>query len=259
MSQGMSLPSKKYKQMPMTQRALEFMRHPRHARVAFNEKARAFTIDGKRVKGITRWLDEWVIPPAAETMVFSGCARARADKDARCTGRGMEHGKLVDEQVQRWVEGYSLQGADPCAVRIAVAIERLGLRPVACQIMVYDDIARWATAVDCLAINTDGELVVLEFKTTAYPVLYTAESIKMRSWMEEYKYSPYAHHQLQVALPVIAMKKLYNAHIAGAYVLVASPPKTVDVYPLQQKYISAALNHQLRMRTGPATAGAAGV
>lgn len=243
-----TLPQSRQSKKPARPEVLAFMRHPRHARVAFNEAARSFTVDGKRVKGITRWLDEAVIPPSAEMVTFSGCKRARADKDARCTGKGAEHGKLVDEQLQAWVAGGSLAGADPCALRIAVALERLKLRPFACQIMIFDDHARWATAVDCLALNTAGELVLLEFKTTAYPALYTAESVRMRNWMSAYDYSPYTHHQLQVALPMIAMRNLYGAHVAEAYVVVASPPRTVDIYPLQPKYLQAALRHQCLMR-----------
>ena len=226
----------------MSADAARFFRHPRHARVAFSEAQHAFTVDGRRVKGIRRWLDQHVVPPAAEMVTYSGCRPARADKDARCTGRGAEHGSLVDAQLQAWVEGGSLCDADPCAVRIAVALERLKLHPIACQIMVYDDVAAWATAIDCIALNAAGELVVLEFKTTAYPSLYTAESLSMRGWMSNHAYSQYAHHQLQVALPVIAMRNLYGVRVAEAYVLLASPPRTVDVFPLQPKYVRAALH-----------------
>jgi hypothetical protein len=153
----------------------------------------------------------------------------------------MAHGNLVDAQVQGWVEGVAgLGGADPCAVRLVRALRHLRLRPVASQIMVYDEIAGWATALDALAVNEAGQLVVLEFKCTRHPETYTREvDKKMRGALSHQPYSLWAHHQLQLAVPVVALRTLYGARVAGAYVLVASPPDCMDIYPLQRAFINA--------------------
>lgn len=222
--------------------AVAFLMHPRHSRVSFSAPQRSFVVAGKgRVRGLNRWLDEALMPPAAEDVLFSG-ARPRRVRDKACQGTGIAHGSLVDSQVQRWVATGSLRDADPCAVRLARAIQRLRLRPVGCQIMVWDETNRWATAVDCLAVDAAGKLCVLEFKCTAYPSMYTAETVDMRGPLAGTKFSLYARHQMQVAMPVAAIMRKYNTPVASAYVLVTSPPNVVDVFALQPKFLRAALS-----------------
>jgi hypothetical protein len=227
--------------------AAAFMRHPRHAAVSFNDAQKAFVVAGKgRVRGLNRWLDEALMPPAAEDVLFSGVRAHRAARNKTCQGTGAAHGSLVDVQLQRWVSTGSLRGADPCAVRLARAILRLRLRPVGCQIMVWDGVNRWATALDCLAVDATGALCVLEFKCTAYPALYATETTPMRGPLATTKFSLYARHQMQVALPVAALMRQYDTPVAAAYVLVASPPNVVDVYALRPKFLRAALTFYRR-------------
>jgi hypothetical protein len=222
------------------------MCHPRHIPIDFNRARRAFMLEGRgSLQGLTRFLDARFIPPAAELAAYSGSARSRAPSDDRCQATGTTHGSLVDAQLQQWIEGRaSLTHADPCATRLARCMTRLGLRPVAAQAMVYDERpgARWATAVDALAVNAAGALVVLEFKCTRHPDIYTRESGKyMRGALHAQPYSLWSHHQMQLAMPVAAMRTLYGTRVAAAYVLVASPPDTLDVYPLQPTFLRAAL------------------
>lgn len=226
--------------------ARAFMCHPRHVPINFNPHRRAFMLDGRgSLQGLTRFLDAHFIPPAAELAAYSGGGAARAPHDARCQATGTAHGSLVDAQLQQWIEGRAtLAHADPCAARLARGMTRLGLRPVAAQAMVYDERpgARWATAVDALAVNARGALVVLEFKCTRHPDIYTRESGKhMRGVLHAQPYSLWSHHQMQLAMPVAAMRRLYGTRVAAAYVLVASPPDALDVYPLQPTFLRAAM------------------
>jgi len=218
-----------------------FFKHPRHSRVSFNNAALTFRAKGVgRISGLKRWLDATFVPPAAEFASY-GDRTERRTRDVRCNGAGAEHGKLVDTQLQAWAAGRGLENADPCAARIARAIRHLDLRPLATQVMVYDERAGWATAVDMIAADKNNRLVALEFKTTRYPTTYSRQvhGKYFRGPLKNMPYSVWAHHQLQLAAPVVALHELYATDVAAAYVLLAYPPNAVDVFPLQPIFMRA--------------------
>lgn len=222
-----------------------FLGHARHARINFRPSQRCFVLEGRgRLRGLTRHLNAKYVPPAAELLAYHGCASTAAPRDARCQGgSATAHGSLVDAQLQGWVEGtHGLDGADPCVTRVVRTMRRMRLRPVICQPMLYDEEAGWATALDVLAVNERGQPVVLEIKTSRHPETYVRECDKrMRGALRHQPYSLWAHHQMQLAVPVAAMGRLYGTRVAAAYVLVASPPDCIDIYPLQPEFMRAAL------------------
>ncbi len=91
-----------------------------------------------------------------------------------CRLRGRVHGAYVQRQVQRWLAGVALsdrkedlRSKQPCRClvdRVLPTLRAHKLRPLASEVPVWD--ATHCTAIDLLATDDDGTLVLIEVKTS---------------------------------------------------------------------------------------------
>ena len=117
-------------------------------------------------------------------------------------GGGLARGRLVDNEIQQWIQGTTPKGAKPQLhpfSRAFIALtQRLRLTPVATQVVVRDERCNIATLVDAVFLNAVGRTVVIELKTglEGYNDVSTG---RMRAEFAHLTNSPANQHKVQLA------------------------------------------------------------
>ena len=151
--------------------------------VKFDEEKHVYTLNGKRLQGITRIID-------AVYHTYSGV-------DEETLNNAAQVGKAYHRQYQFDIEnGFE---SEECASQ-KEAERSMGLSPIKCEYLVSDN-ERIASAIDVVYINADGEITLGDIKTTA-----VEHYDEWRLQLSIYKYL----FELQTGLEV---KSLIVAHV----------------------------------------------
>lgn len=151
--------------------------------VKFDEENHVYTLNGKRLQGITRIID-------AVYHTYSGV-------DEETLNNAAQVGKAYHRQYQFDIEnGFE---SEECASQ-KEAERSMGLSPIKCEYLVSDN-ERIASAIDVVYINADGEITLGDIKTTA-----VEHHDEWRLQLSIYKYL----FELQTELEV---KSLIVAHV----------------------------------------------
>jgi hypothetical protein len=122
-------------------------------------------------------------------------------------GSGMARGRLVDHEIQRWVEnskGIAVNASNitktfhPFSRAFIALTQRLRLTPVSTQVVVRDETCNIATLVDAVFLNSSGRVVVVELKTgfEGYNDISTG---RMHAEFAHLTYAPANQHSVQLA------------------------------------------------------------
>jgi len=117
----------------------------------------------------------------------------------------MARGRLVDSEIQHWVEGTmpkgpkALERLHPFSRAFIALTRRLHLSPVASQVVVRDEKCNIATLVDFVFLNAKERSVVVELKT-GFEGYNDVSNGRMRAEFAHLTNSPGNQHRVQLAL-----------------------------------------------------------
>jgi hypothetical protein len=116
---------------------------------------------------------------------------------------GFARGRLVDREVQRWVQDGGGKVKNPKKLhlfsRAFIALtHRLGLSAVGAQVIVRDEQCDIATLVDAVFVNKNGRVVVVELKT-GFEGYNESHNGRMRAEFSHLTNSPANQHRVQLA------------------------------------------------------------
>jgi hypothetical protein len=120
-------------------------------------------------------------------------------------GGGMARGRLVDSEIQRWVEGTmpkgpkALKNLHPFSRAFIALTQRLHLTPVASQVVVRDERCNIATLVDFVFLNAKARTVVIELKC-GFEGYNEVSTGRMQGEFSYLTNSPANQHRVQLAL-----------------------------------------------------------
>lgn len=126
---------------------------------------------------------------------------------------GMARGRLVDDQVRRWIQGKMkksyLKKCHPFARAFVELIENvLKLSPVGAQVVVRDEESNLATLADGVFVDRQGRTVVLELKT-GFENYNDKATGKMKGVYSFLSNCPGNQHRVQLALTVEMFEKTF--------------------------------------------------
>lgn len=206
--------------------------------------------------GVTTFIKRVVLRGVPFTRRWSGGHR----QDAR---RGLCIGRRVDSQLNRYVVGsLKVEPSNPEHQRICHvvhALKRRGIRLVRAQFPAFSEKHGIRTQIDALGVREDGEVVVVELKTTQHSYsehrfsMYTLPCSKQPRLTNTLSNSERTHHMLQAGFGVMCMKQRLGVKARVSAVVVVSY-KTVAIVHEVPKSFSApswfdgAHNHQVPLR-----------
>jgi hypothetical protein len=125
--------------------------------LATREKVPTFRSKYRRYRGVHRLIKKWYyskfrVPKHEST----------GDRGA---WRGLQRGRTVDRQMSNWANGKRVSKPHTYTKKlISIAFRKWGWLPVCGQLVVSDDSAGVATAVDLVMVDADGCLILVELK-----------------------------------------------------------------------------------------------
>ena len=149
--------------------------------------------------------------------------------------KGIQRGNRVDRELSEWANG-TTGGVKSHAYseKVASAMSKLGLVPIAGQVPVFDDDIMIATAVDmvCYSKKTRGT-VLCEIKCGWNGAgAYKQASGRMHSAMHGFDNSPANQHQIQLAMTHYLFGVTFGTNLHESYV-VRVADKGVYFYKLE--------------------------
>jgi hypothetical protein len=190
-------------------------------RVVFSSARRCF-VDvetGARFKGITAalkrvfWSDYRFAK--AQTLDAVGVGNSPFMKGPTASRRGT----LVDKQVSSLIEGRPVVGKIHAFTGLAFrAMREANLRPVASQVVVFDESRRLATAVDILCVNARAQNVIVELKCSS-DFKYTAATGPMKHEFAQLSNSLANQHIVQTLVTRELFQRTYGDKDALACIL----------------------------------------
>lgn len=127
--------------------------------------------------------------------------------------KGMARGRLVDDQVRRWIQGKMkksyLKKCHPFARAFVELTENvLKLSPVGAQVVVRDEESNLATLADGVFVDRRGRTVVLELKT-GFENYNDKGTGKMKGVYSFLSNCPGNQHRVQLALTAEMFEKTF--------------------------------------------------
>jgi hypothetical protein len=184
-----------------------------------------------------------------------------------CSVCGKEHGTLVHQQVEDYVNILVMNGAvgsffkkhpvpDPCFVRFVKVCEVNGWVPIASELAIYDERMRVATGIDLIAIDlTDFSIVLLDMKTGYENMSYMQipSDGTFEYPLDSVADCPMNRHALQLFITRMILKVNYDGFDPEKFRVVRVCPKqkAVKVYEMPTWFYDKALfarvySHMLR-------------
>ncbi len=190
---------KKMDPIVRTEEILNFIRHPRHSSVSYSPDDDCFLVNNRgkcsRIRGIHRLLSTHLWPDYdhREVMQLARPARPAHLRRRSAVGKpwsqrhlymtpkgkqrelkGQARGSKVHEELCTYARMFHVdrsefkrQHAAPhrYTIKIIVALERWGLTPYYGEFNIYDEYVGYATAIDMVCTDTNGDVVLVEVKT----------------------------------------------------------------------------------------------
>lgn len=185
-----------------------------------------------RCLGVTTFLKRVVLRGVPFSRRFTGGHR----QDAR---RGLCIGRKVDTQLNRHVAGsLRLDASNPEHQRVCHvvhALKRSGIRLVRAQFPAFSTRLGIRTQIDALGVRDDGEVVVVELKTTQHSYsehrfdMYGIACSRQPVLTNSLPNSERTHHMLQAGFGAMCMKQLLGGNKARVSAVVVVSYKTVAV------------------------------
>jgi hypothetical protein len=186
-------------------------------RVVFRDTTRCFwdNLLKKRTRGITTLLRECFYP----TYSFYRAKHGEATKGGpKLPGaQGMVRGKLVDEQISAIINGDTVQKKHIFTTFVFNALKKAKFAPQFSQVVVFDETANLATAVDIVCVDENGTPVLIELKCSS-DARYNQYSGNMQGAMQHKRNSLANQHVLQAQITRVLWEKTYHM-FARSFVL----------------------------------------
>ena len=165
-----------------------------------------------RGRGITGVIKDKYFPKYKYRGPTDGRDRSHAPGAAKKRGKagGMARGRLVDNEVQRWMEKGLAPSPSlhPFSRGFIALVTRLRLTPVATQVVCRDESCNIATLVDAVFLNAQGRIVVVELKT-GFDGYNDSSNGRMREDFKHLSNSPHNQHKVQLAFTQVMFEKTF--------------------------------------------------
>lgn len=153
---------------------------------------------------------------------------------------GIRRGNQVDSEMSNWADGETNAASTPhhpYSAKLATALLKHQLIPIAGQVPVFDDDLMIATAVDMVCYSTRSKCIVLcEIKCGWNGNAYQKASGRMHSTMADFDNSPSNQHQIQLALTHYLFGVTFGTSAHESYVVRAAD-NGIYFYKLEEKVL----------------------
>lgn len=221
--------------------------HPRRHCVVFSPEEKCFRVNmrhtgnGVRYTGITNALKQHFWPDFDLEEARKGARKNKAyERDRRSKRRaqesvswasrkraiergtrkyGVELGKIVHKQVEdytnlsrvRFREKYRESGVNSYAVKVAMLLHAMKLKPMMAEVPIFCDRSHTATSIDLICTDVDsGNTVLVELKTSYQGYFAKNTGRYMHSPMSNWPSHPLNHARIQVMMSRLILKHRYN-------------------------------------------------
>jgi hypothetical protein len=219
----------------------QLLKHIRHHRIRFRRTGnhKSFVLDNNiSLDGLTRRLKRafWHSSTAPKTRQGETRVNGSANTDG-CYFNGISwhHGrrvhqdfarivKCITEQVTMKKDGsLQIRSMDPCAFRIFMRLLGKKIIPIICEMAIFDEHIRVATAVDCIAYDTvRNRLIAIELKTGHETQRnYSAHNgrSKLLHPLDQVPDSPLNRAAIQLVVSLLMIYRRYGVKIHDAMVV----------------------------------------
>lgn len=225
--------------MPMN--VAKLLKHSRHQRIRFrrNGMYKAFVMDRNiALDGLTKRLKGTFWNSSTAPRVKQGEKPAIANFGANgCYARGWSwrHGRRVHEDFARIVKcvthqttvrkggSAQIRSTDPCAFRMFMYLVRKNIVPLLCEMAIFDEPIRIATAIDCIAYDSRRDrLVAIEIKTgheTQRNYGTNNGKTKLTGALSQVPDSPLNRAAIQLMVSLLMILRRYHVQVDDAFVL----------------------------------------
>lgn len=206
-----------------------------HSIIAFDQRRKRFTIDGKAVPGAHPTLKRCFYN--TYSYAVSRTIASVATPHERHNYYGMQAGIKLDTTITRSVELYSRTGVVPKMSRMSGNLKKFwwmcmnrNWQPVSSQVPVGSSIYKVATAVDVVCKDNSGNIVLLEVKL-GYSYNREGNAMMKHPYIHR-RNSPLNQHYLQVLLTRELYRCTYPNQLISQCYICRFESEFVDTYPL---------------------------
>lgn len=171
--------------------------------LAVRERVPTFRSKFCRYKGVHKLLKKWYY----RSYVFK-----KKEGTSKDTGawRGRSRGRTVDHQISAWASGKKPKGRiHPYTNKMIKAFSMWGWTPICGQLVVSDDHAKVATAVDVVAADENGRLILIEVKCGGVGYLRSSTG-KFQSPLGAVANHPLNQYFLQATMNSVLFSRTFN-------------------------------------------------
>lgn len=197
----------------------QITRHPRNERVTFDAESHTYTLDGKQVSGVTKWLSSFgkgfnSMKVAKKLTSYHPKYRHLEPQDLLDIWQeAQDYGNVLHDMVQYSVND-GLESNMVESSNMKAVLELYGLTPLFSEWVIFDERISMASAIDLICLNQKGQLVIVDLKTMEKDIEVDAyEDVKMSIPVQNLPDSKYYKYCLQVSLYYKWLTELYGLDV----------------------------------------------
>lgn len=146
---------------------------------------------------------------------------------------GRELGTLVHRQICAYSRSRHTKtfnkvcpNPHPYTMSVLSKMEEKGIQLFFGEMIIYDEVVKYLTPIDGVAINAEGKLTLIEIKT-GYENIFKIGKTRMKAPFDKWFNSPLNQARLQLLIPCLTLKYRYGISVDSAWVVNVN---SADVY-----------------------------
>lgn len=210
-----------------------FVNHPLHEKIKFNEKNQCFIYDNKKkFKGITRILKKKFYSNYKYKSDYSRNRENKIEDNFFGRQQGLLRGAFIHQQIKdyinrktdkKFLEKYP-QGVHLFTKKAILALKTWKLTPLFSELPICDPKNKIATSIDLLAYDNKFNIFLIEWKSGMDDYMYKGNSVMEGCLYNDNKKnsilnSPFNQAQLQVSVEMEILERVYHFNVHSSQII----------------------------------------